>query len=143
MIAPVRVRVGGYRVDRRYMFKDLVIGLQRILDLIHKLSLYVLYRLRRKSLMIGKFESCSCRTDPTHPLFSYPTWTRLRTSIDPSPPARRAYKRRLTFKVVNGGRMDRVGRKLYCLVRRRRVEYSKRGVEIMVRESKSLTRGMS
>jgi hypothetical protein len=143
MIAQLRVRVGEYKVDRRYMFKDLVIGLRRILGLIHRLSLYVLYPLRRKWLRIGKFENCSCRTDPTHPLFSYPTWTRLRTSIDPSPPARRAYKRRLTFKVVNGGRMDRVGRKLYCLVRRRRVEYSKRGVEIMVRESKSLTRGMS
>jgi hypothetical protein len=143
MIAQLRVEVGGYRVDRHYMFKDLVIGLQRILGLIHKLSLYVLYPLRGKWLMIGQLENCSCRTDPTHPLFSYPTWTRLRTSIDPSPPARRAYKRRLTFKVVNGGRMDRVGRKLYCLVRRRRVEYSKRGVEIMVRESKSLTRGMS
>jgi hypothetical protein len=39
--------------------------------------------------------------------------------------------------------MDGMGRKLYCLVCRRRVEYSKGGVEIMVRESKSLTRGMS
>jgi hypothetical protein len=48
MIAQLRVRVGEYKVDRRYMFKDLVIGLQRILGLIHKLSLYVLYPLHWK-----------------------------------------------------------------------------------------------
>jgi hypothetical protein len=143
MIAPPKRTTEGRKGDRHYMFKDLVIGLRRILDLIHKLSLYVLYRLRRKSLMIGKFESCSRRTDPTYPLLSHPTWTRLRTSIDLSTAARRAYKRRLEIKIFNGGRMDRMGRKLYCLVRRRRVEYSKRGVEIMVREGKSLTRGMS
>ena len=41
MIAQLRVEAGEYRVDKHYMFKDLVIGLQRILDLIPKLSLYV------------------------------------------------------------------------------------------------------
>jgi len=41
MIAPVRVRVGGYRVDKHYMFKDLVIGLRRTLDPTLKLSLCV------------------------------------------------------------------------------------------------------
>jgi hypothetical protein len=35
-----------------------------------------------------------------------------------------------------------VGRKLYCLVRWRRAGYSKGSMETMVRESKSLTRGM-